>query len=66
MKVSIADRDSNCMVHNATVRGEVFTPSSKFMTLEKKITDQEGQVVYSWSVDHNALRQYKRRGFLIF
>lgn len=48
------DKSSNSVVHNATVRGEVFTPSSKFMELEQKTTGQDGKVVYSWPIDNNA------------
>lgn len=54
MTISVVDKKSSSVIHAARVRGEIFTPSSKFMTLEEKITDEHGKVAYSWSVDNSA------------
>jgi len=54
MTISVADKRSSSVVHNAMVRGEVFTPSSKFMTLDEKITDEHGKVSYLWPVGNSA------------
>ena len=51
ISISVADKYSHVPVSVATIKGEVFSPSSKYISLEEQITDQNGKAAYSWSID---------------
>jgi hypothetical protein len=56
--VTVTDKISNTVIAGAKIKGEikgeVFSPSSSFITLEEKPVDQNGVVTYSWSINKHA------------